>query len=138
MLDFFWIFVSIIKFQFALVTSTFILSDDLLVVKTVLYSIIGVFIFTFLNYRIKKLFTKKKKGKVFSKKNRLLVKLRRRFGVFGICMFLPLFGIPLTIGICYTLTSNKLLILIYMIFSVIFWSFLFFISNKIYIFALNT
>lgn len=61
---------------------------------------IGVFVFTFfsewLNQIIDKLFKPKKKKKTFTKKNRIIVKIKSKYGLYGIALLTPVFfSIPI-------------------------------------------
>jgi len=90
---------------------------------------IGVFIFTFfsewLNNQIDKLIKPKKKKKVFTKKNRIIVKIKSKYGLYGIAFFTPvLFSIPVGCFLAsrfYNSPKNNLLI---QLGSVVFWSLL--------------
>ncbi len=61
--------------------------------------------------------------KVFTKRNRKLVRIWRKYGLFGIALLTPVFlSIPIGTVIANSLVDNRKKIIIYMFFSVLFWS----------------
>ena len=61
--------------------------------------------------------------KVFTKRNRKLVRIWRKYGLFGIALLTPVFlSIPIGTIIANALVDNRKKIIIYMFFSVLFWS----------------
>ncbi|WP_281612849.1 hypothetical protein [Flammeovirga sp. SubArs3] len=66
---------------------------------------------------------KKKKRKIFTKKNRLIVKIWRKDGIKGVAFLTPiLFGPPLGMIIILTLGADKRQIIKYMFISAVMWS----------------
>jgi len=123
----FWIILSMLKYQFCLVSAT-IAQSWLFVLLTLLGGIIGVVIFTQIGYDVEKWFVRKfpKRFKRFSLKNRLLVRLRRKWGIWGISFLTPiLLGIPVGVALSLTLTTDKRLIIKTMVISLICWSLIF-------------
>lgn len=116
-----------LKFQVCLISST-IAGSWLMLLLTLIGGISGVVIFTQIGYDIERFFVKKfpRKFKKFSWKNRLLVKLRRKGGIWGVAILTPIFlGIPVGVALCLTLTTDKLKIIKPMIVSIIGWSLIF-------------
>ncbi len=61
--------------------------------------------------------------KIFTKKNKIIIKVKHRFGLLGIAILTPfLISIPLGCYIAVRYFKNKQKILIYMFSSVLFWS----------------
>jgi len=90
--------------------------------------IIGIIIFTQIGLDLEKWLVKKfpKWFKRFTLKNRILVKLRRNFGIWGISFLTPiLLGIPVGVALCLTLTTDKRKIIKPMIFSLVVWTSIF-------------
>jgi hypothetical protein len=64
-----------------------------------------------------------KPKKIFSKKNRLIIHVKHRFGLFGIAALTPLlFSIPVGCFLATRYFKDKQQILIYMFTSILFWS----------------
>lgn len=119
-----WVVLSMVKFQFCLLSSIAISSLYFLSL-TFIGGIIGIFLFTYVGHDIEIFLVKKlpRYFKKFSKKNRRLVILRKRIGINGISFLTPiLFGIPIGISICLSLTDSRRRIIIPMILSTIFWT----------------
>jgi len=98
---------------------------------TVLGMMSSVFLFTYLGEWAKKQWgiRIKRKKVVFSRKNRRIVKIWQKFGAAGVAVLTPLLLSP--IGGTLVLTSfgvNKRKIISYMLFSALFWSFIFGLS----------
>lgn len=65
----------------------------------------------------------KKKKKIFSKKNRLIIHVKQRFGLVGIATLTPLlFSIPIGCFLAVRYFKNKQRVIIYMFASILFWS----------------
>ncbi len=63
------------------------------------------------------------KKKIFSKKNRLIVHVKHRFGLLGIAVLTPLlFSIPVGCFLAIRYFKDKQRIIIYMFASILFWS----------------
>lgn len=61
--------------------------------------------------------------KIFTPRNRKLVKIWRKYGLFGIAFLTPVFlSIPIGTVIANSLVDNRRKIIIYMFFSLLFWS----------------
>jgi hypothetical protein len=64
-----------------------------------------------------------KKKKIFSRKNRLIIHVKHRFGLFGIAALTPLlFSIPVGCFLATRYFKDKQRILIYMFTSILFWA----------------
>ncbi len=75
------------------------------------------------------------KKKIFTKRNRLLVKLKVKYGLMGIAFLTPvLLSIPIGTFIATKLVTNKKKIILYMSVSVVFWAIL---LTSIFNFFLN-
>ena len=130
----FWMVLSMLKYQFCLVSST-IAGSWLFVLLTLIGGIVGVIIFTQIGYDLEKWMVKTfpKRFKKFSFKNRMLVGLRRKWGIWGIAFLTPiLLGIPVGVLLGLTLTTDKKLIIKPMIVSLIGWSLIFLILTLVY------
>lgn len=69
----------------------------------------------------------------FSWKNRMIVKVRKSFGVPGIAFITPVFlSIPLGVFVALSITNNKRQILIWTLAACVFWSTVFFIANHFF------
>ncbi|MBL4593947.1 MAG: hypothetical protein JKX68_09050 [Flavobacteriales bacterium] len=90
---------------------------------------IGIFFFYFfsnwVNKIIGKLFKKKKKKKVFSKKIRRFIHIKNKYGIVGISLITPIIiSIPVGSFIASRFFSKKKYTLIIMLAGVVFWSIL--------------
>lgn len=90
---------------------------------------IGVFVFTFfsewLNKLINRLFPPKKDKKVFTKKNRIIVKIKSKYGLYGIAFFTPIFfSIPIGCFLAARFYNSHRKNISILILAVIFWAFL--------------
>lgn len=126
----FWVVLSMIKYQFCLITAT-VAQSWLLLLLTLIGGLIGIVIFTQIGYDLEKWLVKKfpKLFKKFTFKNRILVKLRRSWGILGISFLTPiLLGIPVGVALCLTLTTDKRKIIRPMALSLVCWTLLFYYS----------
>ena len=65
----------------------------------------------------------KKNKKVFSKKNRLIIHVKQRFGLIGIATLTPLlFSIPVGCFLATRYFKDKQRVILYMFVSILFWS----------------
>lgn len=72
----------------------------------------------------RKFFPNKRKKRVFTWKNKLVVRVKKRFGLLGIAFITPpLLSIPVGTIIASSLWKNKTQVLVALVASVIFWSF---------------
>lgn len=118
---------SMLKYQFCLITAT-VAQSWFLLLLTMIGGIIGIIIFTQIGWDLEKWLVKKfpKWFKRFTLKNRILVKLRRNWGIWGISFLTPiLLGIPVGVALCLTLTTDKRKIIKPMIFSLVVWTLIF-------------
>ena len=77
-----------------------------------------------------------KKKKIFTRKNRLIILTRKRFGLIGIALLTPiLLSIPLGTFLTAKYYPNQKYKLLYLTISVLFWSF--FISSVVYFKGFN-
>lgn len=82
-----------------------------------------VFFIDALSSLFKRMFPRKKKNKVFTKRNRLIILGKQKFGLTGIAFLTPfIFSMPLGAFIALRFYSNRLKILTYMYISIIGWS----------------
>ncbi len=67
--------------------------------------------------------TSKKDKVIFTPRNRKIVRIWRKYGLFGIALITPvILSIPIGTIIANTLVSDRKKVIIYMFFSVLFWS----------------
>jgi len=123
----FWMILSMLKYQFCLITAT-VTQSWFLLLLAMIGGIIGIIIFTQIGYDLEKWLVKKfpKWFKRFNRKNRILVRLRRSWGIWGISFLTPiLLGIPVGVALCLTITSDKRKIIKPMIISLVCWTLVF-------------
>lgn len=116
-----------LKYQFCLITAT-VATSWLLLLLTMIGGILGIIIFTQIGYDLEKWLVKRfpRWFKRFTLKNRVLVKLRRNWGIWGISFLTPiLLGIPVGVALCLTLTTDKRKIIKPMILSLVVWTLIF-------------
>jgi len=119
-----WIALSMLKLQYSIIASIFFYFSWKSIFLTFIGGFLDVYLITQLGRDIERFLIKKFPGKFkrFSRKNRLLAKFRRRWGIFGISFITPMvLGIPLGIIICLGITTNKWLIIKYMTLSILSW-----------------
>jgi uncharacterized membrane protein len=99
------------------------------VTVTSLGGFIGIVFFVFLSEKlienVKKIKEKKQiaSKKIFTKKNKMIVKVKHRFGLVGIALLTPfLISIPLGCYLAVRYFKNKQRIIAYMFASILFWS----------------
>ena len=82
--------------------------------------------FDFLKIRARKFFGLgiKKKKNIFTKRNRIIVKVIRTYGLLGIIIFTPILTIPLGTFLAIRYFHHKENVLLYLSFSVIAWAFI--------------
>jgi hypothetical protein len=74
---------------------------------------------------LKKWFPRKKKKKVFSRKNRFIVRVKKNFGLAGIAFLTPWFlSVPLGTFISFGIYKDRWKVFLYQSVSIIVWSFL--------------
>ncbi len=103
-------------------------------IEVALYSAIGgtlgafIFIWSakYIKIGFRKLFPKKAKEKrIFTKKNRMIVRIKRSYGLIGIAFITPpLLSMPIGTIIAATMYKNKTRVFTVLFASVLFWSFL--------------
>ena len=128
-----WVILSMLKFEFSIVTAT-IAHSPLLVISSMIGGILSVILFTQIVSNIERWLVKKfpKRFRKFSWKNRHLVRIRRKWGIWGISLLSPvLLGIPVGILLCLNLTTDKMKIIRPMVASVIGWSLVFLVISLI-------
>ena len=93
--------------------------------------IIGIVLFTYLGGIMQDYFVKKfpnQFGKKFTRSNRFLVRVKRKFGLGGIAVLTPIaLSIPVGVLFALALTHDKKKIMISMIMSLLFWATLLFV-----------
>lgn len=113
----------------AIVTYKFTFLQSLLF--TVLGGVAGVFFFVLLSEQVLKLFRRifiQKKGvkKIFTWKNKLIVKTVRSFGLLGLAVITPaVLSIPVGVFLAVRYFSNRRQIITYFSISVVCWSLIF-------------
>ena len=113
-----------LKLQYSIIASIFFYFSWISIFLTFIGGFLDVYLITQMGRDIERFLIKKFPGKFkrFSRKNRLLARFRRRWGIVGISFITPMvLGIPLGIIICLGITSNKWLIIKYMTLSILFW-----------------
>ena len=121
-----WIIFSMLKFKYALVTTTILSFSPYYIVMTLIGGFLSVYIFTQLGSDLEKYLVRKfpKYFKKFSKKNRLLCRLRRNWGIFGISLITPIIGIPIGVALILTLTTDKWKVIKTLSTSILIWTLL--------------
>lgn len=98
-------------------------------IYTAIGGIIGVGFFLLLassfQATLRRWFPRKKKKKVFSRKNRFIVRVKRNFGLAGIAFLTPWFlSVPVGTFISFGIYKNRSKVFLYQSASIILWSFL--------------
>ncbi|MFN8396770.1 MAG: hypothetical protein U0176_19245 [Bacteroidia bacterium] len=98
-------------------------------IYTAIGGIIGVGFFLLLassfQHTLRKWFPRKKKKKVFSRKNRFIVRVKKSFGLAGIAFLTPWFlSVPIGTFISFGIYKNRKKVFLYQSASIILWSFL--------------
>ncbi len=92
----------------------------------VIGGIIGIVLFTYLGSMMQDWVVKKfpkRFGRKFTSTNRMLVRVKRRFGLGGIAVLTPIaLSIPVGVIFALTMTHDKKKIMIAMIMSLLFWA----------------
>lgn len=124
-------------FKFAITVPFFIIKEGLGFWESLLFGIasgtFGIIVFMFLSTGILKiwnwikiktgLFKRKKPRKKFSKRSRRAVKIKNKYGLFGIAALTPIvISIPIGVFIAMRYYKNKKKVFLYMFLSVVFWS----------------
>lgn len=119
-------FTSMLKFSFsslAAIAADLGLEGSL---ANIIGGIIGIVIFTYLGSFIQDFFIKKFPktfNRRFTTSNRMLVRIKQRFGLGGVAALTPiLLSIPVGVLFALTLTHDKKKIMMSMILSVMFWA----------------
>jgi membrane protein DedA with SNARE-associated domain len=89
---------------------------------------IGVFVFYYfsawVNQFINRLIKRNKPRKVFTKQNRMIVKIKTKYGIYGIAFLMPIFfSIPIGSFLAARFYSKKKTTVPILILAVVFWSF---------------
>ena len=88
--------------------------------------IIGVVVFTFFSQwliqTVDRVTFFKRKSKVFSKRNRMIIRVRQRFGLMGLAFIAPNLTIPIGTFVLVKYFKNRRKIILYESLSVIFWA----------------
>lgn len=130
----FWFILSIVKFQYCMTISTLFMDNNWYVFDTIIGGFFGVILFTLIGKKLQYFIASKfpNRFKRFSRKSRLIVKLRRLGGVTGVSILTPiLLGIPLGVMIASTLTNKKSIIYLNMFLSISVWTAIFYIISLI-------
>lgn len=123
--------------KFAATFPVAIYAMEMSITETLIYTntggILGIFIFTFFSdflikiwdkYWPEKLKLNRKTGKIFTKRNRWYVKIKLRYGLFGLVILTPvILSIPIGSFLIVKYYGLKKINIIYMIAGIIFWSF---------------
>ena len=88
--------------------------------------IIGVVVFTFFSQWLIKMFERvgifNRQPKVFSKRNRMIIRVRQKFGLMGLAFIAPNLTIPVGTFVLVKYFKNRKKIILYESLSVIFWA----------------
>ncbi len=77
------------------------------------------------NLYVKYLESRNKKPRKFTKMNRFIVKIKQRFGLYGLALITPpIISVPVGAMIAASIYRDKKRVLVFMIGGVVFWSFL--------------
>jgi uncharacterized membrane protein len=125
-----WLLFSMAKFLFApsaLVASGYTFWETLAI--AVAGGVIGIWIFYYTGSRIFDYFKrlqarKNKKKKVFTKKNKLIVRLVKNYGLVGLCSVLGVISIPLAALLAARYFRDRKGTLVYLSISVLLWALL--------------
>lgn len=130
----------IASFKFAITVPFFILKEKLSFTESLLFGItsgtFGIIVFMYLSSGILNLwnwfkrktglFKRRKPKRVFTKRSRRWVKIKSKYGLFGIAAITPfILSIPIGCFIAMRYYKNKKKIFIYLFISVVFWSVIF-------------
>lgn len=129
-----WILFSGLKFQFALFYSTIVAISPIMITETLIGGFLSVTLFSFLGIKIEKFVIERFPNwfKRHSRKNRILVKIRKSGGIIGICFLTPvMLGIPVGTLLCLALTTDRKKIVASMFASIGFWIIVFSIMGYI-------
>jgi len=133
-------FALVASLKFAITVPIFIIKEGLSFWESVLFGIssgtFGIVVFMYLSAWILKfwnwikrktgLFKRKKPRKIFTPKRRRWVKLKSRYGLFGIAALTPiLLSIPIGCFIAMRYYKNKKKVFLYLFLAVVAWSFIF-------------
>jgi hypothetical protein len=128
------------SFKFAITVPFFIIKQEFSFWESLLFGVssgtFGIIVFMYLssgilaawNWFKRKtgLFKRKKPRKIFSKKSRRWVKVKTRYGLFGIAAITPfILSIPIGCFIAMRYYKNKKKVFLYLFLSVVFWSLIF-------------
>jgi hypothetical protein len=130
----------IASFKFAITVPFFIIKQEYTFTESLLFGVssgtFGIIVFMFLSSGILKLwnwfkkktglFKRKKPKKVFTKKSRRWVKVKSKFGLFGIAALTPIIlSIPIGCFIAMRYYKNKKKVFLYLFLAVVAWSLIF-------------
>jgi hypothetical protein len=98
-----------------------------IIVLNIIGGSIGAFVFVnlsdWLNHKMNSYFSKKAPRKKFTRTNRIIIKVKKYGGVYGLCFITPLFlSFPLGCFVTVRYFRNKKQIILWMIVAVVFWS----------------
>lgn len=104
--------------------------------------IIGVIVFTYLGSKISVWLINRwpnKYGKRFSKRNRMMVRVKRTFGLGGVAFLTPIFlSIPVGVMFSLSITNNRRRILWNMIAACVFWGLVVFVPYFAFGFSMKS
>lgn len=134
------IYALIASFKFAITVPVFVIKEEYSFGESILFGVssgtFGIIVFMFLSSGILKFwdwfkrktgwFKRKKKRRVFSKKSRRWVKVKSKFGLFGIAALTPIIlSIPIGCFIAMRYYKNKKKVFLYLFLAVVAWSLIF-------------
>ena len=121
-----WVLISYFKFPLTIFISAIIKNSLIKTIEATVGAILSTFIITYFGIRIKKYLLIKFEGRYrrFTRFNRFLVKLKRRYGIWGISILTPIFLGPIGVLVSLRLSTNKREILQPMISTIIVFSLL--------------
>jgi hypothetical protein len=130
----------IASFKFAITVPFFVIKQEYSFTESIIFGVssgtFGIIVFMFLSSGILNFwnwfkrktgwFKRKKPKKVFSKKSRRWVKVKSKFGLFGIAALTPiLLSIPIGCFIAMRYYKNKKKVFLYLFLAVVAWSLIF-------------
>lgn len=131
------LFALLATFKFAVAVPFYILEERLSFWEALIFSLssgtFGIILFMYLSTRILRiwewikaktgLFQKKKERRVFTRKNRRLVRIKSRYGLPGIAFLSPfIISLPVGCFLAVRFYKNKRKVFFYMLAGVVFWS----------------
>lgn len=126
------ILISAVKHTLGGIPAGYIAGFDYLevVLYTLIGGVMGIVFFVYSARGAKKLYLRylekiDKKPRKFTRMNRLIVRVKREFGLYGLALITPpLISVPVGAIIAATIYKDKRRVMLFLIMGVVFWSFL--------------